>query len=81
MSLPITLGMRLMLLALTLCLFSGCSSDNPSRQRSLSEHDRDSVLALQPLPGAKVVGRALTERSRLESRAAIMDARVDSLAR
>lgn len=74
-------GMRRLVLLVTLLLVSGCSSAKPEARKTLSQRDRDSVLALQPLPGSKVVGRALRERSRLESRASTMDARVDSLTR
>ena len=75
------LYMRLMLVLAALALLSGCSSGEPAAGKSLSEHDRDSILAEQPLPGAKVVGRALKERDRMESHASELEARVDSLAR
>lgn len=45
-----------------LLIVAGCSSadDNPSRRSKMSERERDSVLSQSGLPGAKVVGRALS---------------------
>ncbi|NOT34891.1 MAG: hypothetical protein HOP12_12070 [Candidatus Eisenbacteria bacterium] len=61
---------RLMLAGLLLAL-SGCAMavDQDSVKVALSEHQRDSVLALQTaIPNASVVGRALQMEKRVERR-------------
>jgi len=64
--------MRLCLAALALIALAGCSkSDRPAS--TLTEHQRDSVLAKSSLPGAFVVGRALNESDRATRQSASMD--------
>ena len=71
---------RLLLAAAALVALAGCSSsDKPAS--TLTEHQRDSVLARSSLPGAAVVGRALSESDRATNRAANMSASMDSLSR
>ena len=59
------------LIALTL---ASCSKSEPARA-PLTERQRDSVLAQEPIPGASVVGRALAVSDSAATRAA----RIDSL--
>ena len=43
-------------------IVAGCSNgdDNSNQRKKLTERERDSVLSQSGLPGARVVGRALT---------------------
>jgi hypothetical protein len=65
-----------LLLALGL---AGCSGKTPRAESTLTEHQRDRVLARSSLPGATVVGRALATDDAEAHRAANMNAQVDSL--
>jgi hypothetical protein len=58
---------------------TGCGSHDHAARAPLTERQRDSVLAQSPLPGASVVGRALTVSDRASARADKMDAAADSL--
>jgi hypothetical protein len=60
----------------------GCAKgfDSGGSRTVLTEHQRDSVLAKSPLPGATVVGRALQVSDQADRRAAQFGATVDSLA-
>lgn len=60
--------------ALALC--AGCANGAGERKAKLSEHQRDSVLATEPIPGAATVGKALDASARATADAA----RLDSLA-
>jgi uncharacterized protein YcfL len=71
---------RLLLAVAALVALAGCSSDNKPAS-TLTEHQRDSVLAKSSLPGAAVVGGALYESDRASNRAANMSASMDSLSR
>jgi len=57
-------GMQIQLhyVALTLLIVAGCSNGdiNSDRRSKMTEREKDSVLSESGLPGAKVVGRALT---------------------
>ena len=70
----------LLLAAATLALTAGCSGKKPEVTKDLTERQRDSILAQSRLPGASVVGHALNATDREASRAASLDAQVDSLA-
>ena len=72
---------RIWLAAAGLIALAGCSSGSDRPASTLTEHQRDSVLAKSILPGAAVVGRALTESERASNRAANMSANMDSLSR
>lgn len=72
---------RLLLAAAALVALAGCSSGSDRPASTLTEHQRDSVLAKSSLPGAAVVGRALSESDRASNRAANMSANMDSLSR
>ncbi len=64
---------RLWLLAAALVALAGCSSGSDRPASTLTEHQRDSVLAKSILPGAAVVGRALSESERASTSSASMD--------
>ena len=66
--------------ALSLCvvttLLLGCSSDRPANNRdTMTQRQRDSVLAQSGLPGAQGVGRALSASDSVRAR----NAQVDSI--
>lgn len=67
--------------AAALIVTAGCSTGKSATTRTLTERQRDSILATEPLPGASVVGRALKVNDLEASRAAEMKAQVDSLPR
>ena len=67
--------MKTLLVVVTIVLAAGCSS-HPSEERpvsTLTEHQRDSVLAHSSLPGADVAGRAMAQSASETRRAAMMD--------
>lgn len=57
---------------------AGCSSHADSGV-TLTERQRDSIIARSPLPGASVVGRAMNVSDAQERRADRMNAAMDSL--
>ena len=61
----------ILLVALGMLFASGCSSTE--KKTTLTEHQRDSVLARSSLPGAGVVGRALEESDKAAAHAADLD--------
>lgn len=52
---------------------AGCASHEKTAQAPLTEHQRDSVLATEPIPGAPAVGAALRVSDKASDRAAAMD--------
>jgi hypothetical protein len=68
-------------LVLAALAVAGCAKPRSAAQAPLTEHQRDSVLAKEPIPGATGVGRALQTSDDEARRAAEMNARVDSLPR
>ena len=67
---------RIALLLLVLALMSpaaGCSAPEKPAQAPLTQRQRDSVLATEPIPGAPVVGAALRTSDKASERAATMD--------
>jgi hypothetical protein len=63
---------RLLVLAVLIGLVSlSCSKSND--KKPLTERQRDSILAREPLPGASVVGRALEVSDTAAARAARID--------
>jgi len=63
-------------------VLAGCGKSNTqAKGPELTERQRDSILALQPLPGASVVGSALKASDREAGQAAATNAAVDSLER
>jgi hypothetical protein len=70
-----------LVLSLALLVLAGCARSAPESRAPLTERQRDSILARQPLPGAGVVGRALESSDDAAERARAMDAQLDSLAR
>ena len=69
------LGWKAAVAAVCLMAAGACSSprDNAAPASTLTEHQRDSVLARSALPGAGVVGRAISESQRAATQAAQMD--------
>lgn len=62
-------ALRLFLVALALTGLAGCSIEQKP-DRKLSDRERDSIIAQQPLlPGSRVVGRALKESDKATARA------------
>lgn len=64
-----------------LVLAAGCAPSAQESKAPLTQRERDSVLAEQPLPGAGVVGRTLDASDRAAADAARTDAAIDSLPR
>ena len=62
-------------LSLLLIALAAASCAKPANDHSppLTERQRDSILATEPLPGASVVGRALAVSDSAARRAARMD--------
>ena len=56
-----------------LSLLAGCAPGAKEQKAKLTEHQRDSVLATEPIPGASAVGRALDESAKASESAAQMD--------
>ncbi len=57
-------------------LAAGCSAkakQESAAKTPLTEHQRDSILATEPIPGAPVVGAALEASAKEAKRAAEMD--------
>ena len=73
---PARIAVLLAVLAL-MAPSAGCSSSEKSAQAPLTEHQRDSVLATEPIPGAPAVGAALRTSDRASDRAATMDSLPD----
>jgi hypothetical protein len=66
---------------LAVLVVAGCAKPQSAAKAPLTEHQRDSVLAREPIPGATGVGRALQTSDAEARRAAQMNAQVDSLPR
>lgn len=67
---------RLAALLAVLALMSpaaGCSTSEKSAQAPLTQRQRDSILATEPIPGAPAVGAALRTSDKAAERAATMD--------
>jgi hypothetical protein len=54
-------------------LLAGCAKTEKSAKAPLTEHQRDSVLATEPIPGAPAVGAALRASDKASEQAAGMD--------
>ena len=54
-------------------LLMSCARSGTQQTKQLTERQRDSVLATEPLPGAKIVGNALKASDAAAARAAKMD--------
>lgn len=54
-------------------LFAGCAKQEAKPAAQLTEHQRDSILATEPIPGASVVGRAMQAAGAEERRADKLD--------
>lgn len=72
---------RWIVLCAALVLLAGCGKSNTEANKpELTERQRDSILALQPISGASVVGSAMKVSDRAAADAAKMSATVDSVA-
>lgn len=60
-------------LAVLLLLALSCGRTTTQQTKHLTERQRDSILATEPLPGANVVGSALKASDSEAARAAKMD--------
>jgi hypothetical protein len=60
-------------LAVTLVTTACSRSSEPDRRSTMSEREKDSVLAASPLPGAKVVGKAITASDAEAAHTAALD--------
>jgi hypothetical protein len=60
-------------LALLALLACGCAESPKEKKVELTQHQRDSILSLQPLPGASVVGGALKASGQAQEHAAELD--------
>ena len=60
-------------LAAAILALSGCAIESGNPRTTLTERQRDSVIARSALPGAGVVGRALVETDHAAGRTAMMD--------
>ena len=60
-------------LAVVLLLALSCARTTSQQTKKLTERQRDSILATEPLPGARVVGSALKASDAEAARAAKMD--------
>jgi len=69
----------LLMTAGVLVLAAGCSGKKAEATKDLTERQRDSILSQSRLPGASAVGYALNAADREASRAATVNAQVDSL--
>jgi len=70
---------RTMTIVILAMLAGGCSARQDAPQKTLTERQRDSVLSKTDLPGAGVVGRAMSVSDAEARRATRMNATVDSL--
>lgn len=72
--------MKIVLVVMAMVAMAGCAkSDTEARKPELTERQRDSILATQPIPGASVVGSALKASDKAAANAANTQAAVDSL--
>jgi len=63
-------------LLLAMLAMAGCAKTQPTAKTPLTEHQRDSVLATEPIPGAPAVGAALKASDKASQDAAAMDSSV-----
>lgn len=63
----------LVLAALSFAAVAGCARHDAPAGAALTERQRDSILAREPVPGAATVGRALDASDRAAGRAAAID--------
>jgi hypothetical protein len=60
------------------CLTVGCSNrECENKKRKLSTRERDSILAESKLPGARVVGKALSVSDSLDARTKRMESLIN----
>ena len=73
---------RTLVVTALLLVCAGCAQQStPKAKVALTERQRDSLIAHTNLPGANVVGRAMTASDRSARQAAATNAEVDSLFR
>jgi len=71
--------MRYAIAILALLIMAGCAPKKAETKVQLTERQRDSVLATEPLPGASTVGAAMKASDKAAADAQKMNAQVDSL--
>jgi hypothetical protein len=64
---------RVALGVIVLVALTGCGKRRDSAARPMTEAQRDSVIARSSLPGASVVGRALSVSGKARDHAAVID--------
>ncbi len=72
---------KALVVAAALLALAGCAKSESTEKKNLTERQRDSILAKEPIPGATGVGAAMKAGDNEAKRAADMNAQVDSLAR
>ena len=74
--------MRCAIVILAVLAMAGCAPKKKAETRApLTERQRDSILATEPLPGASTVGAAMKASDQAAASAAKMNAQVDSISR
>lgn len=68
---------KCVVMAVALLALAGCAKSQDTAKAPLTEHQRDSVLAGEKLPGASTVGRAMDEADRQAEAARSTNAMVD----
>jgi hypothetical protein len=66
-------SIRLIVTLVLVAAASAACSDDAALPPRASQRERDSVISTLPIPGAKVVGKALTASDSAASRASLMD--------
>lgn len=71
---------NILFIFLILFCVMGCTDKETGQNRKkLSARERDSILAESPLPGSKVVGKAISVSDSLEARTKRIDSRVKKI--
>lgn len=71
---------HILIIILIILSVEGCSENKYEQsERKLSTRERDSILAESPLPGSKVVGKAISVSDSLEARAKRIDSKVKKI--
>lgn len=70
-----------MMMVLAVLVAAGCAEKKVETKTTLTEHQRDSVLATEPLPGASTVGGAMKASDQAAEEAKHTSEAVDTLPR
>lgn len=63
----------LLILTVGVTMIIACAQEEPAARKDLTQQQRDSILAGTPLPGAKVVGKAISISDSASARAKRLD--------